>query len=593
MLKNTFTSLNICIIFTLAFTILYFWIGHYNIISWDAFGQYIYLPNLFIDGSFQLPLEHYSALNSIYHFSDTLYQFNSINGIAYTRYTCGLALLLLPFFLIGHLFAFLLDYTMDGYTLPYMISAGLGCLFYTISGLLILRKVLLSYFEDKLVALLLILIVLGTNFYAYLVPILPVTHTFCFLFLSLVLLFTQRFHKDTTIINGFGLGISLAILGLIRFPDLLFGIIPVLWGIPKYGGFIRKIRSFLTTQLKPTLAVIIGFGIVISLQFIYWKIVSGDFIINSYSNNVGEGLDWFNPHTFPFLFSFRKGWFIYTPIAILSTIGIVRFLFKSWNQKVLVFSFLLFLYVVSSWTNWWYAFSFSQRAMIDIYPIVAIGIGSLLTISKIKYWVLSALILCIPFNLFQIWQFKNGIISGSQMTQPYYFSVFGQTSPPTPIQKSLLRKDYTDFKFTPFETILHTPPIKIWNTKLDNGNLNEDNYYTESIFLDLSPFYNRDSLFMIKTSWKYTPGSFTQLDKIIPNFSVYYKGQSYGWTGLQIGDQGFEIDTVNDCINAIYILPYFRTLNDSVRVQVWRQGQNNIHFISVKIKMFQILGKKK
>ena len=70
-----------------------------------------------------------------------------------------------------------------------------------------------------------------------------------------------------------------------------------------------------------------------SIQLGYWKYTSGKFIINPYgASNAGEGLELLNPHLLEVLFSFRKGWFIYTPLMLFTLVGFKE-LYK--NNKVL------------------------------------------------------------------------------------------------------------------------------------------------------------------------------------------------------------------------------------------------------------------
>jgi hypothetical protein len=86
---------------------------------------------------------------------------------------------------------------------------------------------------------------------------------------------------------------------------------------------------------------------------VYWKMYAGTFLYNTY-NNPGEGLFLSWPHTMDFLFSFRKGWFIYTPVMILALIGLFL---PSANRKgyfnAVLFFVLVNIYILSCWSNWW------------------------------------------------------------------------------------------------------------------------------------------------------------------------------------------------------------------------------------------------
>src|SRR6185436_10253555 len=112
-------------------------------------------------------------------------------------------------------------------------------------------------------------------------------------------------------------------------------------------------------------------GILIFLpQLFYWKHQTGSWFFNSYLN---EHFYFNNPHVFYGLFSFRKGWLVYTPIMFFALAGLYT-LFKTMKEffyPVLIL-FLLYIYVAFSWWCWWYGGSYGQRALIDIYPFLAV-----------------------------------------------------------------------------------------------------------------------------------------------------------------------------------------------------------------------------
>ena len=115
---------------------------------------------------------------------------------------------------------------------------------------------------------------------------------------------------------------------------------------------------------------------IISLQLIYFKYITGSFFYSDYSGNAGEGLDLFAPYTWEVLFSFRKGWLLYTPIMVFALLGF-HSLYKR-NRAIfwaLLTYFIINLWFVSSWTCWWYAESFGQRALIPSYVVLGITLG--------------------------------------------------------------------------------------------------------------------------------------------------------------------------------------------------------------------------
>ncbi|MGI6319634.1 MAG: hypothetical protein ACOXZK_01400 [Bacteroidales bacterium] len=587
--KKYFNSKSSLILIFIVLIVSFFQRDFARILTWDTMGQYCYLPNFFIDKTFKLPLAHYIELNSIYNFSDTLYQFNThFNEIAFTKYTAGLAVLLTPFFLIGHLFAHILNFPIDGYSLPYAISFTVGCYFYIALAFVILRKLLKHFFDDKITSVVLLLIFFGTNLMYNSMYGTTFTHNISFMLVALLILKTIEFHKVPNLKNGIYIGVSLGLLGLTRMPNLMFGLIPLLWTTDEYPNIVRKINLFFKEHLKVTIATLLSFTLIISIQFVYWRLTAGQFFMNSYANNAGEGLDWLSPYTIPFLFSFKKGWIIYTPLAIIALIGFAKMLKEGKNNILLAVVFVLFTYIVSCWTTWWYAHSFSQRAMIDIYAIVAIALGYVLISKKIIKWVAVPIVLFVILNIFQTWQMKNYILSGSLMTKKFYFSTFGQTKQTTHEQKQLLELSAGDFINVPIENMKLEYKTS-WNFDLNNEQINSEHIYSEGINVHIKEFYKPRKLFLLQAKWTYNAESYSGIDGLIPNAVTFYKNKSYTWTGVEPGNPHFELDTANNSFSMLYVVPNLRSKNDYIRFQIWRQGERDIELENIEIKLFEII----
>jgi hypothetical protein len=188
------------------------------------------------------------------------------------------------------------------------------------------------------------------------------------------------------------------------------------------------------------LLALIGF-LVFLPQMIYWKFATGNYMFNSY---VGEGFFFDNPHILKGLFSFRKGWLLYTPVMVLSLAGMIYLWNKVRSVSLAVWVlFGLYLYVVFSWWNWWYGGSFGQRALIDLYPVLAIPFAAFLlhateSARKYKAIVIVFISLCTLLNFFQTIQAKYNIIHFDSMTRESYFRYFFSTT------KSPDREQYLD-----------------------------------------------------------------------------------------------------------------------------------------------------
>jgi hypothetical protein len=405
----------------------------HKILSWDIFGYYLYLPFTFIYND--LGLKDFAVVQGIldkYQGSTWFYQaMPQPGGIWVMKYPMGMALLYAPWFFIGHLVAWLGGFEMDGFSVPYQLSVLYGSFVYTVIGLVFFRKSLLKFFDPIITSLLLILIVFGTN---YLVLTVfhgqgLMSHNYLFVLFALILWFTIRWHEQPKLKFAAALGLLIGISALSRPTEILVAIVPLFWQVFDGPSLKRKILLVKKRGLDISLAILIVV-LIGSMQLIYFKVVTGKFLYNSYGGNAGEGMEFFQPYILQVLFSFRKGWLVYTPLMALALLGFVT-LYR--NKKEIFWGVFLFFiiafYVVASWSCWWYADSFSQRSLIPMYVFLALPLGTLIQSFfkrglPSKIFILLLLLLLLMFNLFQSWQFIKGIIHSSRMTKAYYTEVF-------------------------------------------------------------------------------------------------------------------------------------------------------------------------
>lgn len=162
------------------------------------------------------------------------------------------------------------------------------------------------------------------------------------------------------------------------------------------------------------------------IQLAYWKYASGHWLVYSYED---QGFSWLKPHVKNYLFSYRTGWLVYTPMMLFAIIGLVP-LFKRrlhfW--AVAVFS-LLNLYIVMSWDIWW----FGGRAMVQSYAVWAFPFAAFLEsldTARWKKWAVYPLFaVFIYYNLWWTHQaHRGGLIDPYNMTKGYFWAVVGRFS---------------------------------------------------------------------------------------------------------------------------------------------------------------------
>ena len=400
-------------------------------LTWDGFGYYYYLPMVFIQKT--ISLENLDMANQIfakYDPSSTLYQFTKVSdGRFIIRYSSGQAVLYFPFFLLGHLVATLTDYPTDGFSKPYNVSILFGGLVYHALGIALIGRILLRFYADKIVAVTLVVLFFGTNMYSLLHGTALSSQGSGLLLIAGFITIVDSYYRQKSLRKIFLSGCIFGLICVSRPTDFIAIIPAILWPMIVPGKTVKQELKSLLSNTNHLLAFLIPSLFFAFLQFGYWKYAGGSWFLNSYGNPA-EGLDFLSPHTIPFLFSFKSGWLLYTPLMILVLAYLIVRSYKkdSVMQVVLIYT-VLFVYLASSWTNWWYGGGFSQRAMCQAYVLLSIPLAGLINYAFFKKHKLSFLpaILIPLFVVLSIWQTKqyhNGVLNDERVTADYYFASF-------------------------------------------------------------------------------------------------------------------------------------------------------------------------
>lgn len=401
-------------------------------ISWDVSGYYYYLPATLI----YQDLQHLSFKDQIqlqYRPTGDFQQgYQLPNGNFVLKYSCGQAILYAPFFFVAHAYtSWSGQYPADGFSLPYQFMIAFGSLLVAFLGLFVLRRVLLRYFSDQSTAITLLLLILGSNYLEYASITGAMTHNYLFTLYALLLASTVRFYEKPTYWSALGIGAIIGLAALVRPTEIMTALIPILWGIrPDLRTSIAEKLLFFKSNL-PKLALAVATCILIgSLQLIYWKSVSGDWLVYSYGDE--QGFDWFSPHIWEGLMSYKSGWLMYSPMMVFSLIGL-RHLYK--QQKTtfltpLIYS-VLFIYVTFAWNIWWYGGSLGQRAMVQVYPVLALPMAAFIEAAlQTRFWKYGFALLSLLFVYLNLWWTHQAHLGGlfmvEEMNGAYYWNVVGR-----------------------------------------------------------------------------------------------------------------------------------------------------------------------
>lgn len=395
----------------------------YRNTDWDALGYYLYTPALAIHGD-PAHLDWYNRIEAKYHLQGgaEFYQFPELTkGKRVGKYFVGVALMQSPFFFLAHIAAPICGFPADGFSLPYQIAVAIAALVYAGIALLLLRKVLLRFFPDATVAIVLMLTFGASNFLQYAAVDCGQVHIYAMFWYAAMAYACAAFYESPTLRYAAVIGCIAGMATLCRPTEIIIILIPLFWGAGHPS--MQRQRKSVFSGSGFIVAALIGGVVALSPQILYWKHCTGSWVYD-----VGSKWDFLQPHL-RVLWGEEKGWFIYTPVSILFVWGLGYMRSFIFCRAILIY-FILNIWIVTAWSDWLYGGSFSARALVQALPACAFSIAAL--IQRWKHSVLLGSIaigILVPLNLFQIEQYNRQIIDYKANNFKYYGAIFGRLHP--------------------------------------------------------------------------------------------------------------------------------------------------------------------
>lgn len=577
------------------------------ILSWDVFGYYLYLPAKFIHHD--LGISHFGWVQHIldtYNPTIGFYQaYVGPTGDYIMKYTMGWAIAYSPFFFLGHFAAMIFGFPLDGFSLPYQVSIALGGIVYAIIGIWFFRKILKSYFSEVVTSVVLVLFVLGTNYFQLTAYDGAMPHNLLFTLFAMIVWLTIRWHKEQRWVTAILLGLTVGLSTLIRPTSILIVLVPLLWNV--HDGESLKAKGKLLFQAwKQLVVVVVLIGVVPFFQFLYWKIHAGTLF--HYSYEADQKLQFLAPYLWFVLFSFKKGWLIYAPMMVFPLIG---FYFLADRKREIFYGtflfFLLNLFVIASWPTWWYGGSLGQRALMESYVLLGLPMGYFIEwLLQRKFWIKSVFYLLFSFfillNLFQTWQYMNFIIDPAMMTRGYYFAIFGKTEV-TDQDRMLVegyKPDAGDFLrdkgklnsvigFWDFEANNFPYKANQVTTHVKNGRyaflMNTGMAFSPGIKVTYGELTKKPQVGIRITAWVYSQMPFAQNPLNIVATSIH-DGINYRYEALFVEQLNLAPRQWHP-IKLDYLTPEYPDPNDFIQIYLWYRGTSEVYVDDLKIELFE------
>ena len=410
-------------------TIILFWLAFFihekewlkqNVV-WDVVSYYGYLPAKFIFHDITLKF----TLADVEKFRLFFFYDLAPNGAFVIKTTMGLSFLYAPFFLIANICAKSFGFPVDGFSMPYQVGLMASAFFYLIIGLVFIRKLLRIYFDEVTTALTIVGIYFGSNLLWYTTGEALMSHGYLFSISAIYFYLMVKWYERETILQTILLGLLIGLMILIR-PTMVLLLLPFIFYIWQKNGSISNSFKYLWERKWKFLLIIFVCFLVAIPQLIYWKELTGNYFYFSYN----EERFYFNhPHILDGLFSYRKGWLLYSPLMALSVFGLFVMQNKVKDFKIgIIATFFISIYVFFSWWTWWFGGSFGSRPMIDLYAMLALPFAASIDFFRMNK---KRLYYFIPFGAFflflgafQNWQFNQGMIHYDGNTKKSYWENF-------------------------------------------------------------------------------------------------------------------------------------------------------------------------
>lgn len=418
-----------------------YWREDSRVLQNDANQYYAYLPAIFVYHDITLQVYHKDPKV----FGPNFFPKRSPTWELIIITTYGVSAMYFPFFIVAHALAPLLGYEATGFSLPYQFAIQMSSWLYLFLGLIFLRKLLLKYFDDKVVAIVLIASTLSTNLLWYVTGEAAMSHIYSFFLITIYLFLIDSWLEKISIRKSIYLGLVIGLIALIRPTNVIIGMLVLLWKVSGWPDLKSRFLFFLR-HWDYILLMMCIFALVWLPQLFYWKIIAGTYFYYSYPDE--QGFYFKNPQLLNLLFSWRKGWLIYSPVMAFSLIGI-GLLYKIKRQFFwpMTIYFLLSWYILSSWWSWWYGGGLGIRPYVDSYGIFSFGQAAFLTWAfRQGNWLKPILFILFSFSLWigthNVARYFHGSLHWDGNTKETYLEGFFQVERDSNYWNTVKRPDY-------------------------------------------------------------------------------------------------------------------------------------------------------
>jgi hypothetical protein len=384
----------------------------------DPTGYYAWARSLLIDGDLDLT-------NEFQHFGMGHAILRTPTGYVHNQWAAGSAWLWLPLMGVAHGLVGLggiLGWPLpaDGYSWPYVWAAALTTTLTGLAALLIVYRLARALFGNTaaLVATLAVWLATPLVFYQYHQPLMAHAND---AFLNALFVLTWWQARRANFAPAYMVYLAL-VIGAAVWVRTQNGILLIaLCADLVYEPLSAWLRDRRMAGWKSTAGrafyLLLGFALLFAPLSIFWRIIYGGWLVNTYDASGGGTLTWSAPHWLDVLFSSDRGLFVWAPVTLIALAGL-RPLFATDARlaRLLTIVALLHWYVISCWSIWAGGHAFGPRLWIALTPFWGLALAALLDGSgRWRPWVGRLIVgvvgLLIVWNILLMLQYSIGLVA--------------------------------------------------------------------------------------------------------------------------------------------------------------------------------------
>jgi hypothetical protein len=388
----------------------------------DEIQYFSYLRSLWFDGdvSFENEYQRFfdDGIGRGEGFHATFLEQQTAAGRRPSFATIGCALLWAPFYAVGDAVARVGGHAADGFSYPYIAAVAYGSALYGFTAVLLSIAAARRIVGRGLLAGTLVWLGTPLLFYMYISP--PYSHACSAFAVALFVTIWLRVREDWSARGVVALGLSAALMAMVREQDAFLAVGPALDFVltafgPERGMRVKEGRALLIAA-SGCIAFVVGFV----PQLLAYKALNGRF---GPSTLVTRKMRWEAPHALQVLGSPEHGFLIWTPLAALAIAGLFALAIRgSSNARRIggcaLMMLALQIYVSGSVDSWTVAGAFGQRRFVALTILLTIGLAAFIAsiprgTPRVVLGV--SLVLCVWWNIALMAEFGTGLMNRQRL----------------------------------------------------------------------------------------------------------------------------------------------------------------------------------